>query len=632
MKYLRYHLKMKKFLISVGMSLGVMFFCWPALAAQAVPNQVIPNDTFYSKEWAMPYIHAPEAWATATSSGQGVVVAVIDSGVDDSHPDLKGALWVNPDETVNGKDDDGDGLIDDINGWNYIANDASTRPIGAGDHAFGAWEHGTIVASLIAGRGNDDIGMAGIAWKAKIMPIVILGADGNGGTDLLAKAIKYAVDHRADIINLSLEGDSLDPDVALAINEATAKGVLVVIAAGNGEEEGFNMDQAPFYPACHKGADNVGELVVGGIGKDGLRNPTSNYGQCVNISAPGASILAGRPTYDPQGNRINVSGYGEWDGTSLAAPLVSGVAALLKSQHPDWTGEMLAKRILDTAQAYSIPQLGMGRGILDAAKAVSKADALKYGPWQLLGSLPGTAPVVKITDSDNKTLYTISVGNPGDKRGLRTAFVLWDEDRIPDVLVTSMGDQAGEWRVYRTDGVLLAAGKISTGKSDVIKGGLLASSQDTDTIGRPYVLLTEAQGSRIWLLKPGQGPEPGVIDDKLKDIGILPVGVKRPLQSFVMLEKAPKNSRLWTLSTQGLEEGAYVSTTKPANLTIAHGRSTDKREAVAITGLSKKFTYMTEKSGIIQNFAVAIERWLQAPQGLPVSGDLKFNFYDFWPR
>lgn len=617
--------------MSVGMSFGAMFFCWPALAAQSTSSQIVPNDTFYNRQWAMPYIHAPEAWATVTSNGQGVVVAVIDSGVDDSHPDLKGVLWNNPDEILNGKDDDNDGLIDDINGWNYITNDPSTRPIGAGNHVYGAWEHGTIVASLIAGRGNDDIGMAGMAWKAKIMPIVILGPDGNGGTDLLAKAIKYATAHRADIINLSLEGDSLDPDVAIAINEATAKGVLVVIAAGNGEEEGYNMDQAPFYPACHTGADNVGELVVSGIGKDGLRNPSSNFGQCVNIAAPGAEVFAAKPSYDPDGNRINVSGYGEWDGTSLAAPLVSGVAALLKAQHPDWKGEQLAKRILDTAQPYSATQIGMGRGILDAFAAVSKADDKKYGPWKLLASLPGTAPVIKVVDSNNKVLYTIAVGNSGDKRGVRGAFVLWDEDRVPDVLVTVAGDQAGEWRVYRTDGVLLAAGKISAGQADVIKGGLLVSSQDTDTIGRQNVLLTEAQGSRIWLLKPGQSPEPSVIDENRKDLGILPVGIQRPTQAFVMVEKAEKNSKLWTLSTYGLEEGTNVSTTIPANLKIQHGRSTDKRETLAITQ-SGAPTYMTEKSGIIQKFAVIVERWLQAPQGMPVIGDLKFNFYDFWPR
>lgn len=620
---------MKKFLISLGISLGAVTFCLPALAAQSAPNKITPSDTFFGRQWAMPFVHAPEAWATATSSGEGVVVAVIDSGVDDSHPDLKGSLWINPDEIANGKDDDGNGLVDDINGWNFLTNDPSTRPIGAGDHVYGAWEHGTIVASLIAGRGNDDIGMAGMAWKAKIMPLVILGADGNGGTDLLAKAIKYAVAHRADIINLSLEGESLDPEVALAINEATSKGVLVVIAAGNGEDEGYDMDQLPFYPACHKGADNIGVLVVSGVGKDGTRNASSNYGQCVNISAPGASIFAAKPAYDPDGNRKNVSGYGEWDGTSLAAPLVSGVAVLLKSQHPDWKGEQLAQRILDTVQPYSAPQVGMGRGILDAAAAVSKASETKYGPWSLLASVPGTAPVIKITDNNNKVLYTIAVGNSGDKRGLRGAFVHWDEDRVPDVVVTAVGDQAGEWRVYRADGVLLAAGQISSDKS--AKGGLLVSTQDTDTTGRENVLFTEAQGSRIWLVKPGQNPATSLIDENQKDLGILPVGIQRPIQSFVMVEKAVKDSKLWTLNTYGLEEGTHVSTTKPENLKIQHGRSTDKREVLAITQ-SGKPTYMSEKSGIIQNFTVAIERWLQAPQGMEVKGDAKFNFYDFWPR
>jgi hypothetical protein len=97
--------------------------------------------------------------------------------------------------------------------------------------------------------------------------------------------------------------------------------------------------------------------------------------------------------------------------------------------------------------------------------------------------------------------------------------------------------------------VLLAAGQISSGTGDVVKGGLLISSQDTDATGRQNVLLTEAQGSRMWLVRPGQNPEPGAIDDNKKDLGILPVGIQRPVQSFVMLEKADKNSELWTLSS-----------------------------------------------------------------------------------
>ena len=193
-----------------------------ALAAEIKP--IVPNDTFYSYEWEMDEIHAPEAWAEATSSGRDVIVAVIDSGMDETHPDLKGILWTNPNDPTDGKDNDNDGYIDDTHGWNFANNTSSTRPMNGSLTREDSWDHGTIVASLIAARGNDDIGIAGMAWKTKIMPLVILDTSGYGGTDRLAKAIKYATDHHADIINLSLEGNSFDQQVADQIKMATAKG------------------------------------------------------------------------------------------------------------------------------------------------------------------------------------------------------------------------------------------------------------------------------------------------------------------------------------------------------------------------------------------------------------------------
>ena len=171
-------------------------------AFQALPRVEL-NDTFHYNQWYLESIHAYEAWALApTSSAFEVVVAVIDSGIDDSHPDLKGALWVNNLEEVNGKDDDGNGYVDDIHGWNFVSNNNDIRPIIQGKFNE-AWDHGTIVSSLIAARGNDNIGIAGLAWNAKIMPLVILDTDGYGGTDKLASAIRYAIQNRAHIINLS---------------------------------------------------------------------------------------------------------------------------------------------------------------------------------------------------------------------------------------------------------------------------------------------------------------------------------------------------------------------------------------------------------------------------------------------
>ncbi|MFA6099449.1 MAG: S8 family serine peptidase [Patescibacteria group bacterium] len=613
-----------------------------ALAAET--PRLVPNDTFYDRQWAMDFIHAPEAWAQ-TNSGQGsvlsaqssstkeVVVAQIDGGMDFSHPDLKGALWTNPEETLNGKDDDDNGLVDDVHGWNYVTNSPDVRPIKSMMYLNGAFEHGTAVASLIAGRGNDNIGMAGMDWKAKIMPLVILDATGSGETSRLVVAIHYAVAHRADIINMSLEGDADDPAVKKAVQEATAQGVLVVIAAGN---NGANLDDWPVYPTCYQGAANQSMLVVSALEETGARYVNSNFGKCVNIAAPGADMVGARPTYDETGNTKDVSGYGMWDGTSMAVPLVSGAAAMLKAQHPDWTGEQLASRILATVQPFrkGIDATGLGQGVLDAGAAVASAQASQYGPWQLLAANPGQIPLIRIIDESGKLIYSFYAGNQSDKRGLRVSFIHWDEDRWPDVLVTSQGDESGAWRVYRRDGVLLAAGQASQTSEDKIKGGLLLATQDLNALGREEALLTEASGQRAWRLDSvtGLGQAFWTTLDA-KPMGSMAVGVERPEQVMLLMTRSLPYSTLAVVDAQGLGESSNVTTTNPGNMRMARGRTADGREVISMIQ-SGKPTYLIERNGMLDvtTEAIKVTRWMQAPLGLDVPSQQGYKFYDFWPR
>jgi len=609
-------------------------------AAQTPLKPIVPNDTFYDWEWGMEMINAPLAWAqvkAAPTSTREVVVAVVDGGVDFTHPDLKGALWTNPDEKPNKLDDDGDGYVDDLHGWNFVTNASDTRPMGGSVVARGAWEHGTMTSSLIAGRGNDNIGMAGMAWKAKIMPLVILGADGSGGTERLAKAIHYAISHHADIINLSLEGEEEDQDVSDAITEATARGILVVIASGNGSTGfGVDLDKQPLFPSCQKGAANQSVLVVTAIDDTGVRNPSSNYGKCVNIAAPGSEILAGRPTYDPLGQSKDISGYGMWNGTSLAAPFVSGAAAMLKTMNPDWTGEQLAQRILDTVQPFPDTKgsVGMGRGILDAAAATALPSVAKYGPWKLSVANPGYKPMVWVTDLKGEPIYSFMAGNPGDRRGLRAVFVLWDEDRVPDVMVTSQGDALGAWRIYRVDGVLLAAGQVSPGAQDAIKGGLLLASQDLKVSGRRTMLLTEATGQRAWRLEPDTGLGKAFYATlNEKAFGSMAVGMQNPAQTMALLVRSQPTSSLKIMRDWGLGEEASVTTTKPENLAITEGRTGSGRELIRLIQ-SGKPTYLIERGGAldVSSQAVSDAVWRQAPMGMDEPGKKDRRYYDFWPR
>jgi subtilisin family serine protease len=612
----------------------------PVLISEA-PERMVINDTFQNNQWYLDAINAYEAWAIApTSSSRDIIVAVIDGGFDDSHPDLKGALWENPDEPIDGKDNDNDGYIDDAHGWNYVNDSPDIRPVGQIRGNNGAWEHGTIVSSLIGARGNDDIGMAGIAWNAKIMPLVILGSDGSGGTDKLAQAIRYAVRHRADIINMSLEGDMLDQDVADAILEATAQGLLVVIAAGNGfDGVAHNFDDYEIFPACHPGAANQSVLVVTGTNEDGSKYSSANFGSCTSLAAPGGEIFAARPTYDPDGNRQEVSGFGAWSGTSMSAPLVSGVAAMLKAKYPTWTGEQLAQRIIDTVQPFGaeIDSVGMGAGLLDAHAALTDADPAQYGSWNLFASAKYQSPTIWITDADGNNLFTFAVGNPGDKRAIHAAFVRWDDDRYPEVIVTAEGDDRGAWRVFRTDGVLIAAGQLAESTEAPIKGGLLIATQDITSDGWDNILFTEAAGNRAWLVSPEETKTDPIIFEDGTENGLLAVGLERPLQSFVILTRGKNESQLFLLNRWNLDEGTKVDTAHPERLRMVGALTADNRELLRFVQ-SGEPSYLMEKDGIIQILNkdeasdTEVWQWRQAPLGEKLEGTEGMLFYDTWPR
>lgn len=204
-----------RFALFVCMILGIQGF---ASIAQAKT----PDDTFYFKQWYLQQIRAEEAWEKTTGSKQ-VVVAVIDTAVDIDHEDLRGNIWTNPNEVAgNGIDDDGNGFIDDIHGWNFVDDSAELRP-NAEDRQE-AFVHGTLVASLIGAEGNNSRGIAGVAWHVSIMPLVGLDASGSGSTVDVANAVNYAVLHGADIINLSIEGHLRDPllDEAIAFARSAA--------------------------------------------------------------------------------------------------------------------------------------------------------------------------------------------------------------------------------------------------------------------------------------------------------------------------------------------------------------------------------------------------------------------------
>ena len=216
----------------------------------------LPDDALLPRQWELvrsPAMGAPAAWRHGP--GRPVTVAVVDTGVDLSHPDLAGNRWTNPGEIPgNGIDDDGDGYVDDVHGWNFA--DASADVSDANGH-------GTAVAGVIAARGDNRIGIAGVAWRARVMALKVVDSTGAATADRVAAAIRFATAHGARIVNVSLNGPDRSAVIEDAIRDAQARGALVVASAGN---DGRRLDVAPSYPASYP-EDAV--VTVGATGRSG---------------------------------------------------------------------------------------------------------------------------------------------------------------------------------------------------------------------------------------------------------------------------------------------------------------------------------------------------------------------------
>jgi subtilisin family serine protease len=376
-----------------------------AFGVAASPAQAAP-DPLLNQQWGLEQAitGAPEAWTQ--SHGAGVLVAILDSGVQLNHPDLAKNLWRNPNEIPgNNVDDDHNGYVDDVNGANIKELNGNVED----DNG-----HGTHVAGIVAAQAGNGVGGSGIAPDATIMAVKVLDANRSGDSSRLAKGIVYAVDRGAKILNVSINGDGTSGDLDAALKYAGSKGATVVASAGNNSRD---IDVTPSYPAS---STEPAVLVATATTPTGTLISIANRGlRSIDLAAPGGSILS----------TARGGGYELREGTSMAAPFVAGSLALLAGARPDLPQSTLRDALVQSAPRPSLLSGLLGGGALNVAAALHRV---------LPGSLWKDSPTQDVALALGESQATLEVSSKSRVRKGRSATVRWTATGAANVV---------QWRV-----------------------------------------------------------------------------------------------------------------------------------------------------------------------------------------
>ncbi|MBI4457348.1 S8 family serine peptidase [Candidatus Uhrbacteria bacterium] len=535
----------------------------------------IPNDPYFSGLWYLGRIGAPEAWQR-TLGYEGVPIAIIDSGVDIDHPDLRDNIWRNTGE-IGGDDIDNDrnGYVDDIHGWDFVDNDSDPRPSASGAYSVLGMNHGTIGAGVAAAKGDNGQGIVGVTWQSAIMPIRALDSDGAGETYRVVQAVEYAVKNGAKVISLSFAGATESDLLKIALRRAYDAGVFVVAAAGNADEgsDANDLDRNPLFPIClDRDSDENFIFGVAATDEADHRARFSNYGAgCVDISAPGTKIVSTQ-LYRPGSDDFKSPYGGFYNGTSVSAPMVAGVVALIKSINKNLTPKQIANFIISTSDRIDDINPGLfgklGRGRINAFRAVEAAAAggretlvpvtptaslLPPSSRRLIVAAPGRGrePEIRFFTEDGLYVRGFMAFDSGFRGGVSLAVANFDGSAKQTVVASALAGGAPQIRIFdvntRAIGGFFAFDQNFRGGVSVAVGDLDGDGKDEIIAGAgpgggPHVRVFRPDGTPIggffaYDKKFRGGVVVSAVDadgDGIAEIGVAPASGGAPTRVFTL--------------------------------------------------------------------------------------------------
>lgn len=497
-----------------------------ALAEPIIPIQLQdahdqisrPDDLQFGQQWHLENtgefegskegedIEALAAWDKYTGD-PNFTVAIIDTGIDFFHPDLEANIWLNEDEIPgNGLDDDGNGYIDDVHGYDFTNDDSDPYD----DNS-----HGTHVAGIAGAVGNNGIGITGVAWRMNLMALKAFNERGSGDSALAVEAIDYAVANGAKIINASWGSDDRSRILEQVLKSARADGVLTFAAAGNDQS---NIES---YPAFF---DDV--IAVGAVGVSGQRSEFSNFGSWVDLSAPGSGIFS---------TKVNNT-YGALNGTSMATPVVSGVAALVWGKNPDFSLIDVENIILSSVDKLETKE-ELGSGRINARKALAIEEPIPTVRLRIPREVSGLFNIFGSASGESLDRYILELGEgiqPDEwitiseaseiiENGIlfpnfSTASLKEGEYTIRLRATNSQGNESSTQRRFKVNNVDIT----SPDNNDFLPyGGMLEIKGSVFGLGRTYSLsFGEGINPESWSEEGIEIPEyqPGTLQDEM--IGI----------------------------------------------------------------------------------------------------------------